>query len=324
MPVGYNPQDTIDRFVKFDQKNSVFQNLYQYKTSGDFNLQRGLNGEKFGGFVEDYRAIASVDFGLALSAGGLSVTTGEIGGGAVNLKNAIQTSLAKVAKITKAEIPDTSGDFFNNPANIPNIEKGYSAYKNDSLRLLDILREQVKTDANLLTNQDLSKEIVKIFDGAITSVNDGIHGATNADEWETHFKELFPALDKLRHSSTDKQTVDNIKNQVHSAKSTSSPIVLDLNNDGIETTGVKQGTYFDHAGDGFAEQTGWINPNDALLVRDLNNNGYIDDGAELFGNETLINGIKAANGFEALKILDNNHDNQSLVKILTLTALNYG
>lgn len=310
VPVGYNPQDTIDRFVKFDQKDSVFQNLYQYKTSGGFDLQRGINGEKFGGFVEDYRPIASFDFGLAVSAGGLSVTTGEIGGGAVNLKNAIQTSLARELKITKAEIPNASGDFFNNPANIPNIEKGYSAYKNDSLRLLDILREQLKTDANWLTNQDLSKEIVKIFDGAITSVNDGIHSVTNSDEWETHFNELFPALDKLRHSSTDKQTVDSIKNKVNSAKSTSSPIVLDLNNDGINTTDVKQGAYFDHAGDGFAEQTGWINPNDALLVRDLNNNGYIDDGTELFGNETLISGIKAANGFEALKVLDGNHDNQ--------------
>jgi hypothetical protein len=40
-----------------------------------------------------------------------------------------------------------------------------------------------------------------------------------------------------------------------------------------------------------------------------NNNGKIDDGSELFGNNTILsNGNKAANGFEALKDLDSNND----------------
>jgi hypothetical protein len=35
----------------------------------------------------------------------------------------------------------------------------------------------------------------------------------------------------------------------------------------------------------------------------------IDDGSELFGNNTILsNGNKAANGFEALKDLDSNND----------------
>jgi hypothetical protein len=93
VPVGYDPQNTIENFIKYDQKNQVFQELYQYKTSGSLDLQRGFNGEKFGGFVADYTPIASFDFGLAVSAGGLSLTTGEIGGGIINKKNAIQTLL---------------------------------------------------------------------------------------------------------------------------------------------------------------------------------------------------------------------------------------
>ena len=141
-----------------------------------------------------------------------------------------------------------------------------------------------------------------------TNITDAVRAIKNINKWITHSGELSPFAD--RFSEIIDKVINSVKNQVNSAKSTSSPIVLDLNNDGIGTTGVKQGAYFDHAGDGFAEQTGWINPNDALLVRDLNNNGYIDDGTELFGNETLISGIKAANGFEALKILDSNHDNQ--------------
>lgn len=136
----------------------------------------------------------------------------------------------------------------------------------------------------------------------------GIISATNLDEWKKNFQEmskLIVVFDQFKNKS-----IETVKQQVDSAKSTSSPIVLDLNSNGIDTTGVKEGAYFDHASDGFAEQTGWINPSDALLVRDLNNNGYIDNGSELFGNETFINGVKAANGFEALKALDSNHDSQ--------------
>jgi hypothetical protein len=306
VPVGYDPQNTIENFIKYDQKNQVFQELYQYKTSGSLDLQRGFNGEIFGGFVADYTPIASFDFGLAVSAGGLSVTMGEIGGGIINAKNVIEAYLEK-----KHKIPESNGDFFNNPANIPNIEKGYSAYKNDSFRLLDIVREQIKTDANWFANQDLSKDVADIFNGAITSLSDGITGATNSSEWENHFNELFPALAMFRFGSINNQVLDTIKNIVNSAKSTSSPIILDLNKNGIETTGVKQGAYFDHSGDGFSEQTAWIGSGDGLLVRDINNNGRIENGKELFGNETLLpNGNKAANGFDALKALDSNGDNQ--------------
>jgi hypothetical protein len=88
-----------------------------------------------------------------------------------------------------------------------------------------------------------------------------------------------------------------------------SPIILDLNGDGVRTIPITDGTYFDHDGNRFAESTGWVNLEDALLVRDLNGNGQIDDGGELFGNNTLLaNGQKAANGFEALAELDSNGD----------------
>jgi hypothetical protein len=67
-----------------------------------------------------------------------------------------------------------------------------------------------------------------------------------------------------------------------------SPIMLDLDGDGVETVSLNNGTYFDHAADGFAEQTGWVGKDDGLLVRDLNGNGVIDSGRELFGSETLL------------------------------------
>mgnify|MGYP001572517480 CR=1 FL=1 len=88
-----------------------------------------------------------------------------------------------------------------------------------------------------------------------------------------------------------------------------SPIVLDLDGDGVETTGLTAGAYFDHDGNGFAQQTGWASPDDGMLVWDRNGDGRINNGTELFGNETLLNnGTKAANGFQALAKLDTNTD----------------
>ncbi len=88
-----------------------------------------------------------------------------------------------------------------------------------------------------------------------------------------------------------------------------SPIVLDLDGDGIETKAIDSGAFFDHDANGFAESSGWVAGDDGLLVRDLNGNGRIDSGRELFGNETLLpDGQKASNGFVALQALDENSD----------------
>lgn len=42
------------------------------------------------------------------------------------------------------------------------------------------------------------------------------------------------------------------------------PIILDLNGDGIKTTTIANGTYFDYANDGFAESTAWVEVNSLL------------------------------------------------------------
>jgi len=87
------------------------------------------------------------------------------------------------------------------------------------------------------------------------------------------------------------------------------PLIFDFDGDGIETTNVKDGAYFDHNGNKFAEQTGWASSDDGLLVRDINNDGIINNGRELFGDQTILsNGQRAANGFQALSDLDSNKD----------------
>ncbi|MDD4950739.1 hypothetical protein [Sulfuricurvum sp.] len=90
----------------------------------------------------------------------------------------------------------------------------------------------------------------------------------------------------------------------------SSPLVLDLNGDGVTSIFISEGsTHFDLDSNGTREHTGWVQSDDALLVLDKNQDGKINNGTELFGNNTLLkNGTKAANGFEALKEYDENKD----------------
>ncbi|RQJ84288.1 calcium-binding protein, partial [Neisseria meningitidis] len=82
--------------------------------------------------------------------------------------------------------------------------------------------------------------------------------------------------------------------------------------DGIETVATKgfAGALFDHRNQGIRTATGWVSADDGLLVRDLNGNGIIDNGAELFGDNTkLADGSFAKHGYAALTELDSNGDN---------------
>lgn len=77
------------------------------------------------------------------------------------------------------------------------------------------------------------------------------------------------------------------------------PLMLDLDGDGLETTGVADGVLFDIDGDGRRERSSFATGDDALLALDRNGNGRIDDGRELFGDQR-----GDANGFAALAYLD--------------------
>ncbi|WP_138503218.1 RHS repeat-associated core domain-containing protein [Nostoc sp. PA-18-2419] len=82
-----------------------------------------------------------------------------------------------------------------------------------------------------------------------------------------------------------------------------SPLVLDLDGDGIELISLQNSfTFFDLDADGFAEQTGWVKSDDGLLALDKNGDKRINDITELFGNATT-------DGFIILKELDSNNDN---------------
>ncbi len=80
------------------------------------------------------------------------------------------------------------------------------------------------------------------------------------------------------------------------------PLVLDLDNDGVETLNIDEtDIYFNTQNSNFSTKVGWIKKDDALLAVDLNNDGKITSQAELFGTETQ-------SGFAILKNYDSNND----------------
>jgi hypothetical protein len=77
----------------------------------------------------------------------------------------------------------------------------------------------------------------------------------------------------------------------------------------VQTRSIGAGTRFDIDASGASNFVGWVAEGDGLLVRDVNGNGSIDDGSELFGSATALgNGDRAKDAFEALAQFDGNSD----------------
>ncbi|MBZ9662863.1 type I secretion C-terminal target domain-containing protein, partial [Mesorhizobium sp. ESP-6-4] len=85
------------------------------------------------------------------------------------------------------------------------------------------------------------------------------------------------------------------------------PVVLDLNHDGIHTTDLTHSTVsFDYNGDGVASKTAWVDTHDGILAIDLNGDGKVNNGSEIAFTQHAPG---AATDLAALEQLyDTNHD----------------
>jgi len=81
-----------------------------------------------------------------------------------------------------------------------------------------------------------------------------------------------------------------------------SPLVLDLDGDGVQLGALDDGVAFDLLGDGTRVHTAWPSAGDGFLALDQNGNGVVDDATELFGSAT--GGEAFDDGFAALARLD--------------------
>lgn len=84
---------------------------------------------------------------------------------------------------------------------------------------------------------------------------------------------------------------------------TITPLVLDLNGNGIDLVTIEAGVIFDMNNDGVLDQTSWVGSNDGLLAIDANRDGLINNQSELFGNNA-----EHSDGFKNLAQYDDNGD----------------
>ena len=139
-----------------------------------------------------------------------------------------------------------------------------------------------------------------IADQAISKAYGEAHDAASNWSRNRDWPPLFEALEEIALGAelVSDDIMDKLRALFNKTQLTISPLVLDLDGiNGTETINQSEGVHFDHDANQFAEQSGWVGKNDGLLVWDRNTNGQIDDGAELFGNHTVLaNGQKAARG----------------------------
>ncbi|WP_157223912.1 Ig-like domain-containing protein [Afipia broomeae] len=84
------------------------------------------------------------------------------------------------------------------------------------------------------------------------------------------------------------------------------PVVLDLDHNGFAFTSQENGVQFDINHDGVKDHVAWTNGHDGMLALDINGNGKIDSGSELFTPNFA--GGNFADGLAALASLDSNQD----------------
>jgi hypothetical protein len=89
------------------------------------------------------------------------------------------------------------------------------------------------------------------------------------------------------------------------------PLLVNTGNGAWKLTGLDTPVRFDMDADGTRERMGWTAPDSSLsfLALDINGNGVIDNGTELFGEYMIKpDGRRAAHGFDALQQYDRNLD----------------
>jgi Ca2+-binding RTX toxin-like protein len=206
---------------------------------------------------------------------------------------------------SQQSISQRLGDWVNEADWIADMVRSLSSFLNNDTSSPpgDVLAAQLVLQT--LADWFSESNIVELLDGGanlfevLEAIADGVTGLGDDLSWARDnpqgiLKELPPWLaDDLL------PIFEAAENPPHS------PLVLDLDGDGIELAAVSGAgsVYWDLDQDGMAEASGWITGGDGLLVIDTNGDGIVTDHTELFGDGTGF-----ANGFLALASYDTNSD----------------
>ncbi len=107
------------------------------------------------------------------------------------------------------------------------------------------------------------------------------------------------------YGSVEAEGAPNIREDFASISNAIDPIILDLDKNGFAFSSIGDGVTFDINADGKGDQIAWTS-DDGILAYDVDGNGLIDNGSEIFTPD--FNGGKFASGVAALASLDSNKD----------------
>ncbi|MPY23276.1 calcium-binding protein, partial [Shewanella sp. YLB-07] len=263
----------------YDSKTGDYSFDLSVKTPGSKFLGAGMDAKLKG---NSSTGVTGMDFSASLTAG-IGIANAKLTAGISVGENGKLTGVTSLVLETPlGDIPIAEGEVGLGSLD-PNAWLEHSGIFGDT---------SLGNAAQLLASRGL------YLDGMI---NGTIPGGMSHQEW----------LDRL-NAAADLKIDSDLQldaNAIEQSMVRRDPLVFDLDGDGIETVSSDAGIIFDHDGDGIKQGTGWVGADDGLLVLDINGNGTIDSGKELFGDNTdLANGEKAYNGFAALRDLDSNGD----------------
>ena len=144
------------------------------------------------------------------------------------------------------------------------------------------------------------------FSGAVTSSNPVIQVCMNGRD-QTEYVHFVRSAPPLPPSPPPGGPIDCPGGDCGDSFGSWEPLILDLNGDGVNTTGTNDLVWFDLNGDGTPDHITWTNSAtmEGFLWVNLTGKNRVDNGSELFGIGTVLpNGSKATDGFQALAIYD--------------------
>lgn len=98
------------------------------------------------------------------------------------------------------------------------------------------------------------------------------------------------------------QYMEDLQRAFGASQRSGDPIIVDLDGDGVSLIPIEESTVqFDLTADGRNERVAWFTPGNAVLARDLNADGVINDITEFFGSDRF-------DGFTDLADFDDNRD----------------
>lgn len=184
---------------------------------------------------------------------------------------------------------------------------------NQVVPLSNALRERLSTELRI---EDPSTELRIICHGKTSKKDfatfcDGVI-VPNSREGRAKSGDAFVAEMRTSfHSWTQQGCVDDAEFCQQECDQRVDPLILDTAGNGLALTSLGGGVNFDINNIGIGQDMSWIakNSDDALLVRDVNHDGKITNGSELFGTSTvLVDEYFGANGFKTLSDADLNGD----------------